>query len=1037
MKLRSLITPVFCLVLATVAILAQEESRVLTDEEDARVATVAARQDAVTNLLASGDQSRASGDIVKAARAWNRAGRFQLLLSKPDDAIATYQKALDVNTRDVRTRIDSLNGLAAVYKHLDKFAEANSKLTDAIVLSDRNNYVEGKAEALLIRPFCIPNNVEALQNAEESLELWKSTNQKMGQARAYMIVGEYQMIQNNLVESTLNYETAKKLWEELNVPNQVAESLINLGFIEYRKGAWQASLSFYIQAQQLIVDEAAEPYMMGQMKAGLAEAFMESGVPSTGLDRYREALEYYRQMKSPGRLTSMEWGIGTAHYYLGNYSEALGILKTTRAEAVDSKRPMLAALCDEFTGRSYYELHDYPAALRHYQAALDGFTTSGNPMEAARTVALMGQVYQEQGNVQSARTHYLRALASFQKLSDQVNESATLYALGSLELEQNSVDAAEEHLKQSIKLTEEMRRVSVSADLTAAFSARIHDRYEKYIDCMMRKYQSSQSQDVMRVAFQTSELSRARSLGELLHATQANLFPGLDPQIAAQEKRLRGYLNDNANAKIRLLSGKFPPAELKALESEYQQLKAEHDRLIQDIRGRSQSYEQVIQPTAWDLRKIQDRVITDDQTVLLEFMLGSEKSYLWAVTRSGIKSYELPNQETIDPLARRVHKLLSSPPLNNSENELSTAIQDLARMILLPASEHLNKQRIIVVPDGVLNYIPFQILPSPSSNKLLVDDAEIINAPSASIFGELQEEAMNRQPAANLVAAFGDPIFAADYQPNGAQKNDQVIATAQLRSALRDNNLNKETFDPLAVTRLFYAKHELDSLGEVAGNKALILREYDATRDRFLQTDLTQFAILHLVTHGYFNPKHPQNSGFVLSDIDRDQKYMPGFVGLREIYELRAPVFLVVLSACQTALGENVRGEGVIGMTRGFMHAGASSVVASLWEVDDNATAELMKLFYRNMLERGMKTGEALRAAQNTIRQRPEWRSPHYWAAFTLQGEYPRPIKPNSEANGVRLRSTVIAVISLLALSAALFLFWRRRKTLNTRGHVS
>jgi CHAT domain-containing protein len=412
----------------------------------------------------------------------------------------------------------------------------------------------------------------------------------------------------------------------------------------------------------------------------------------------------------------------------------------------------------------------------------------------------------------------------------------------------------------------------------------------------------------------------------------------------------------------------------------------------------------------------------------LEFSLGSEKSYVWAVTRSGIKSYELPNEETIDPLARRVHKLLSSPPLNSTENDLSSAVQDLARMVLWPVGEHLNKQRIIVVPDGVLNYIPFQILPSPSSNKLLVDDAEIVNAPSASIFGELQEEAVDRQPATNLLAAFGDPVFAADYQPQDAGKNEQVIATAQLRSALRDNDLNDGTFDPTALTRLFHAKRELDSLRDVAGEKALIVREYDATRDRFLHTDLTQFAILHLVTHGYFNPKHPQNSGFVLSDIDRDQKHLQGFIGLREIYELRAPVLLVVLSACQTALGENVRGEGLMGMTRGFMHAGASSVVASLWEVDDRATAELMKLFYSNMLKRGMKTGEALRAAQNSIRQRPEWRSPHYWAAFTLQGEYPQAIRANSVAGGARLRSIVIVVTSLLALSVVLLLFWRRGK---------
>jgi len=1005
---------------------AQEEAKALTDEDDARVATVAARQNAITNLLATGNQLRDAGDTVKAARTWNRAGRFQLRLNNPDEAIAIYRKAL--NVRDPQTRIDTLNGLASAYKHLTRYDEANTLLQRAILLSNKTGYIEGKAEALLIRPYCIVNKPEALQDAQQSLALWQSINNKLGQAQAHLVVGEHQIIQNNVVEATRSFEMARKLWEELNIPNGVAEALINFGFIEYRKGAWQASIPFYTQAQQLIVEEAAEPYMMGQIKAGLAEAFLESGVPLTSLDKFRESLEYHRQTNYGVPVVGIQWEIGTAHYVLGNYSEAIAVLKTTRADAMAIKEPMVAALCDDFLGRTYYALNDYPAALRHYQAALKRFTVSGNPMEAARTVALMGQVYQQLGNFKDAKVQYLRALASFQKLSDQLNESATLYALGALELEQNSLDAAEEYLGKSIEMTETMGRVSISADLTAAFSARIHERYEKYIDCIVRKHQTSQSKDVAIRAFQMSELARARSLTELFHATQANLFPGLDPQIAAEEKRLREYLHINENAKIRLLSGKYQTAELKALESEYQRLKADHDQLIKDIRTRNPSYEQVIKPTAWNLAKIQEQVVADDQTVLLEYSLGSERSYLWAITRYGINSYELPAEEQIGKVAERVYKLLSKPPLDNTDSELSGAVQELARMILLPAGEDLNRRRIIVVPDGVLNYIPFQILPSPSNNKPLVEDKEIINAPSASILGDLQEEARQRQSAPNILAAFGDPVFAADYSPvKDADNNEQVLATARLRSALRDTDLNGAAFDRTAITRLFHAKRELDSLREVAGEKALIVNEYDATRERFLSTDLTQFAILHLVTHGYFNWKHPENSGFVLTDINREQKPMEGFVGLREIYELRAPVRLVVLSACQTALGENVRGEGLMGLTRGFMHAGASSVVASLWEVDDRATAELMKLFYSNMLQRGMKTGEALRAAQNSIRQRPEWRSPHYWAAFTLQGEDPQAITVNSEARIPASRSTILIVSLLVVLAGAAVLWFQRR----------
>ncbi|HEX7333438.1 MAG TPA: CHAT domain-containing protein [Pyrinomonadaceae bacterium] len=1025
MRLRPLMLA-FCFLLPAASLQAQEEARALTDEQDVRVATVAAREAAATQLLAEGNQARDAGDAARAASALNRAGRFLLKLNKQSEAIATYRNALEIlkNTSEHRTRIDTLNGLAGAYERSSQCTQTIPLLQQTISLSDKYNYPAGKADALLIQPLCMSNKLTALQSAQESLELWKSINVKLGMAQAYLVVGKYQMIQNNLIEATEAYEAAKQLWQELNVPNKKAEALIELGFIEWRKGAWQASLPFYIEAQQLIVEETADPYLMGQIKAGLAEAFIESGLPQAGLEKYREAHEFYRQTNYPVHMIGIEWGIGTAHYFLRNYSEAIANLKNARNGAIETKNLMIAALCDDFLGRTYYELNDNDTALQHYQAALQGFTRSSNPMEAARTMALMGQVYQRQGNFTNARKHYLKALASFRKLSNQVNESATLYALGTLELQQDSVDAAEKYLEESIRITETMRQVSRNVDLTAAFSAKVHERYEKYVDCKMRKYHASQSQSQMTDAFQTSELARARSLTELLHATQANLFPGLDPQLALQERELRGYLQANENAKLALLSGKYKTAELTALEEKRRELELKHAQLIQQIRTRNPSYEQVIQPTAWNLAKIQEQVVADDQTVLLEYSLGSEKSYLWAITRSQIYSYELPDAQRITEVAERVYNLLKALPSNNTDAEISAAVQALAQMVLFPAKEQLTHRRIIVVPDGVLNYIPFQILPSPADNDPLVASKEIINAPSASILGELKQQAARRQPAANVLAAFGDPVFASEVTASKDTKED--IATARWHSNLRHLELSGSRFDPAAVAPLFYAKHELRSLRDIAGEGALIVSDYAATREQFLNTDLTNFSILHLVTHGYFNPATPESSGFVLSTTDRQAKNLKGFVELRDIYELRVPVLLVVLSACQTALGKDIRGEGLLGLTHSFMYAGASSVVASLWNVEDGATAELMKLFYSNMLRDGMKPSEALRAAQNSIRQRPEWRSPYYWAGFTLQGD-PQIIRPKTEVRSEAFVFKTGVVVGLLLLLGLGWWFLRRR----------
>jgi CHAT domain-containing protein len=355
-------------------------------------------------------------------------------------------------------------------------------------------------------------------------------------------------------------------------------------------------------------------------------------------------------------------------------------------------------------------------------------------------------------------------------------------------------------------------------------------------------------------------------------------------------------------------------------------------------------------------------------------------------------------------------------------------------MILSPVAAELNKRHVIVVADGSLHYIPFQILPASSdSDEPLLASTEVINAPSASILGQLREEAARRQPPTVLLAAFGDPVFASNYaQRHDANTSEQIAAlqvpeSRRWQHALRDIEPAGDTFDPSALQPLFYSKLELANLREVAGPDSFLATGFDATREKLAGSDLTKYAILHFATHGILDPKRPEQSGLFLSMVDREGRAENGFLGLQDIYGLHAPVDLVVLSACRTGLGKDVRGEGLIGLTRGFMYAGASSVVASLWKVDDEATAELMKLFYINLLKRGMTSAAALREAQNSIRQQPQWRAPHYWAAFTLQGEYRQVVNLTSRGNS-RAHLVIYSVAALGGLMAiALWWYFHRR----------
>lgn len=1030
-----LITILFCLALsapAQVTTDVREMARQLAAAANDKAPTLQERQDALQKLEEAARLFLSVDEKVEAARVLNRAGRLHLLLSSPPNAIATHTKALALLNQapSVETEIDNLNGIAAAYMLTQDRSPVADTLNRALVLSEQSGYTRGQAEALLTFSSNqnYDNHARALETGQRALALWQSLGDKEGLARSYEQLGLYHMAQNTLAESTQNYEQSLQHWRDLNNSPGQAGVLINLGFIELRKGEWQSSISRFIQAQSLI-DEKAEPEKMGQIASGMAEVYNEHGLPEDGLTHYERALNYYRQSQNSHLIWYGTWGIGWTYYLLQRYPEALNYLEQSLT-LVESNGPQ-AALGHEYIGMVRMETGEYPAALQALEFALAIYIQAGNPMEAARVQGLIGQVFEQQGQFAQARQNYLKALATFTRISDSLNEATINHLLGRLNLSTGNYKEAEDYLLRSIALTEKINRISSSRDLNTAFHGSFYDRYKTYIECLMRKHQMAPNSALLVRAFEMSETARARSLAEFLRTTHTNFAPGVDPDLAQREKSLRQAVWQKVEYRSQLLSNpQKHMEELKTVNAELSRLETEYGQLATVINERFPAYRQITQPVSWDLRRIQQEVIKDDQTLLLEFSLGATKSYAWAVTRNGIKVYELPKQEAITEAVKRVTELLALPPVADTENRLAQASRELSQMILSPLAAELNKQTLIVVADGALNYVPFQILPVPSSDEPLVVRYDIVNAPSASILGDLREEAGRRQAATKLLAAFGDPVFHPTYVARNIEDSGQGDTTGvtRWRSAMRDMELNRDTFDPSVIPPLFYAARELANLRELAGGGGLVLSDFAATRERLLNTDLTQFAMLHLATHGFLDPKRPEHSGLLLSTVDNQGGQIEGFIGLQDIYELRAPVLMVVLSACQTALGKDVRGEGLVGITRGFMYAGASSVVASLWKVDDGATAELMKLFYSNMLQRGMKPATALREAQNSIRQKPQWRSPYYWGAFTLQGEYAQIIKPTSQAEGLALHWKIIGALSLLILLAGAAWWFRRRR---------
>ena len=977
--------------------------------------TVAARQEALAVRLRSARELREANDLSKAAQVLNEAGRLQLKLNLPQESLATFQESLALTDQveNKIARVDALNGAAAAYLHTGKYEDARPLIQQAITASEQNNYALGRAEAMLLLSVCenFTNHSQALKTANDALALWQTTGNTRGIIRSHLKVATYQYAQNSLDEATQSNETARTLANQAGFKELEAEALVSLGFIEYRKGTWSGVTKYLWDAGKLF-EADSDPFMMTRILGTIAEAYLESGQLEIALQKYEEALEYVRKSKRPRAVTIVKWSIGRILFFAGKYPEALDKFQETLREAESLKEPALLGMCHEFLGRTEAAMGNHASALQNLEAAITFYTTSDNPMEIARSRALVGQVYENSERLVEAREFYRQALQTFESHSDRLNQSATLFALGRLEMKSRNYEIAETHLRKSIEVTENMRRTSTSLDLTAAFSATVHDRYQLYVQCLMRNHREPGSTSRVAQAFEMSESARARSLAELLRVNNTDLLSNLDPELSKKERSLRQRLRMKEDERVALLRKRYEKSQLEKLDVEQEQLSTEYKNVLATINQRYPAFEQLTQPQSWNLRRIQEEVIGDDNTILLEFLLGPEKSYLWAVTRTSITSHELPSQSVITDAVKKVYELLKEPPKPENKNASDQATKELAEMILSPVADQLQKQRIIVAADDALNYIPFQILPVGPNAEPLVAQHEVINVPSASILGELRKESARRGSRNKVLAAFGNPVFA-------NQRQDVQIASS------RGIEIKGDSGDLTSIGRLFYSAREIENLREVASaEQTYAATESDATRDQLLKLDLSQFAILHFATHGFLRPSSPENSGLVLSTLDREGKTVEGFVGLQDIYSLRAPVDLVVLSACQTGLGKDIRGEGLIGLTRGFMYAGATSVIATVWKVEDEATAELMKRFYTELLKNKKTPSEALRLAQNSIRQEPQWSAPHYWAGFTLQGEYGYVV--NVPRGWQVYQVVLLSAVAVLLLCALCAFLWRK-----------
>ncbi len=965
-------------------------------------------------------------DLAAIARA---TGAFAQALEHYQQALVLW-RALGRRASEAQT----LNYIGIIHKNLGDKQPAIEAYTQALALSRelKNRQLEGQVINNLGTLYNVLGEPrKALEFYQQALPLRRELKDKPGEASTLNNIGT---VHADLGESQLaleHYQRALELWRALKHPDEL-RTLQNIGETYDRLGEKQQAFDHYNQVLARATQQGARQLQASALN-NLGSVYLSLGEKEQALGYYTRALELTRQIGDQPHESSALHSLGYLKYEQGEYPAAHDFFTQALALARKISQPRDEANSLAALGFVERELGHTDKALEIFNQALPLHRTVGNRGGQADTLTQLALTYHDQGQLPQAREALTEALQLARAISDPSREINTRYQLARLAAENSQLGEARTQLEAALELVETVRTKVASQDLRASYFAKAQKYYDLYIDVLMRQHEENKSGGFDGQALQTAERARARGLLDILNEAGAHIRNGVDAALLTRETNLQQRINKQADA----LALARNDEQVAAAKRELDALYVEYREVQTQIRQSSPRYAALTQPQPLALADIQKQVL-DDDTLLLEFALGEQRSYLWAVTPRSIHSFTLPKRAELETAAQRLYQLLTARdakqrltnPVQVNGKDATPAEADaaywreaeaLSRALLGPIAAQLRgawkDKRLLIVADGALQYLPFSALPLPRDEggrrkdekrrrrtplqpssfipHPLVLDHEIVSLPSASTMSVLRQELKGRQPAPGAVAVIADPVFEAGderVKSNAGTQPAKADEPTPAPNLTRTLLLKKLGTQAGRIPRLPATRDEAERIFAAAPNgldgEVFRALDFQANRATVTAGELSRYRIVHLATHAYFDSERPELSAILLSLVDEQGQPQDGFLRAHEVYNFNLPAELVVLSACETGLGKEVRGEGLIGLTRGFMYAGAARVVVTLWAVSDKGTAELMARFYRNLLQDKQRPAAALRAAQIALWKEQRWQAPYYWAPFVLQGEW-------------------------------------------------
>lgn len=747
------------------------------------------------------------------------------------------------------------------------------------------------------------------------------------------------------------YLGAAHAWETLGRMEREADARYRLGRIRAARKDWRGVLEAQRRARELYHLLGARRFEVLSLD-GIAEAHQMLGELDEARRLRREAFLRWKALGETRNVVASSYHLCQLAHLAGRALEALQcyerVLQDWRKLGDRNKEGMVGV----DIGTLYTSLGELDRALKTYREALQ-LLPEGSP-DRGTALTQIGSAYLRAGLS-------WRALLWFKKARAAGGQASALTGMG----------LAWQRLGQPARALSLFQHALALFDMPAEKAAvwchigRLHLSLEQPWSATEAFERALSLGDLKARAEALSGMARAaRMQGDLPGASQ-RMEQALD-----LVESLRSEIARSPGSGQRFLQDLFKATWLASKQDDYAFLidllmerhRQEPDRGY-DLQALEVNERALARSLADSLGTASDpwSSLLGADTVLLEYSLGEERSYLWWVTPTAHASFELPGREVIETAARKLHRLMSNR--RTRQVAIDRRSMEVAELLLGPVASRLSQQRLVIVAPDVLQYVPFEAL--------LIDRHEVVRNPSATVLARLRARSAAREPSQG-VGLLGDGVF----------------------SAL-DDRLPSKTRASGGPRRLPYVDDEVRSvLKRVGRGKLLAATGFDAVPEVALSGALGSFSLLHLLGHGMTDPKRPERSRLLLSLYTRRGLPRRGWLTAKEVREIELRADVAVLSACQTGLGKEIRGEGLVGLSHSVLAAGASSVVASLWNVDDRATAALMERFYGEMLDRGRPPAEALRLAQLSLRNEPRWSSPYYWGGFVLQGDWlnkPRP----------------------------------------------